>query len=996
MTNAAGNLVAFDKYQGVGGLHLLPSMKSATPISKDNLVAGRAMLTGWRMARKFSWLAAALILLQFLAGSPHVLAAPTAMIFCNGGMGNVGGLTLSQISGLRASGMNTMVIFNMDVATNGDFISGGTICSNGVYVGPSNWGSLLNQCRAQPSSVARIEICIGGWTDPSWTNIKNLIAVNGTNVSTVLYQNLLALKNALGIDAIDNDDEGAYDAPSTIKFGQMCASVGLKSTLCPYTNPGYWQAVKTGLGTNCDQVYLQCYDGGAGNNPATWNTYFGGLKVVTGYWDWERDTTFLTKMQAGQSAGSTGGFYWPSCTGCNPPADANGMKLYAEWILNTFNPVVTPVTAVDVIGSQVTFAVSFGGNNTYQWQVIRGGATNNINGATNATLTLSNLQLTNTASYQLVVSNASGILVSSAGSLTVSSAPTAVNNVVTSYAAQTGLGYQFSLTPAWALSPGSMIYGQAPGSTNGNFDLETFGGGRNVNALTAGDTLTISLPGGVTGTNYVTCGNGSGAGSSVIYMLTNSSAGGYSLTNITVYGGWKDAGRDQQAYTVYYSQLAAPSTFKLLGSVNYNPPNAANVPSATRATLTAASGVLATNVAAVKFDFASPASENGYCGYAEIGLFGVPVSPVVAINTLPVTAADVVGSQVSFTAAFTAASPLAYQWQKISGGVTNSIFGATNTTLALTNLQLTDTASYQLRATNAFGVAVSSASSLIVSSVPAAVNNIITAYAAQTGLGSALTNFTTTWIITPGSLIAGQSPGSIGAGNFSQYGAGVVAGLTDGSFGWLNYWPGIGSSPTEVTCGTVAGGAGQSVTYTLTGATSGYTLTNITVYGGWGDAGRDQQAYTIYYSKVAAPATFIALGSANYNPANPSGVQSATRATFTPVNGVLATNVAAVKFDFTTPAPENGYCGYSEIDLYGMPTFVKAINPTNITMQVTANVVTFSWPSDHIGWRLQVQTNSLTQGLGTNWWDVAGSTTTNQMAIPMNATDASIFYRLAF
>ena len=446
--------------------------------------------------------------LLLVVANPQPVPATMAMIFCNGGMGNVGGLTASQISGLRASGMNTMVIFNMDVATNGDFISGGTICSNGVYVGPANWGSLLSQCRTQPSSIARIEICIGGWTDPSWTNIKNLIAANGTNASTVLYQNLLALKNALGIDAIDNDDESAYDSASTIKFGQMCAAVGLKSTLCPYTRSDYWQAVKAGLGTNCDQVYLQCYDGGAyntnNNNIATWNTYFGGLKVVGGYWDWERDYTFLNVMQIAKNNGAAGGFLWPSCTGCSPPADGNEMAQYAAWILDTFNPVVMPVTAADVVGSQVTFAISLAGNNTYQWQVIKAGVTNDIPGATNAILTLSNLQLTNSASYQAQVSNASGDFISSSGSLTVSSAPVAVNNVITSYAGQTGLGYGLPLTPTWTLASGSIIYGQSPSGTNGNFNLETFGAGRNVNELTAGGSLMISQPGGVTSTNYVT------------------------------------------------------------------------------------------------------------------------------------------------------------------------------------------------------------------------------------------------------------------------------------------------------------------------------------------------------------------------------------------------------------------------------------------------------------------------------------------------------------
>jgi hypothetical protein len=609
---------------------------------------------------------------------------------------------------------------------------------------------------------------------------------------------------------------------------------------------------------------------------------------------------------------------------------------------------------------------------------------------------LANLQLTNTAKYQVVTSNALGIVMSSMGSLTVSSVSSAVNNIITSRAAQTGISNSVPFTPSWALAPGSVIYGQVPSSTNGNFNLETFGAGRNVNSLTAGDTLTISQPSGITSTNYVTGGNAAGA--SVTYALTNVSSGGYNLTNITVYGGWFNSDRDQQAYTIYYSKITAPATFLLLGTVNYNPVNAlTTVPSLTRVALTPANGALATNVAAVKFDFTSPTSENGYCGYAEIQLFGIPLNPVVATNTLPVTAADVVGSQVTFTAAFTSANPLTYQWQKVSGGVTNNISGGTSPILTLTNLQLTDMAAYQLRASNVNGVAVSSASSLTVNSVPSAVNNVITCYAAQTGLGSVVTNFSTTWTVTPGSLIGGQSPSSVGNGDFSAPGfetAGTVSVLTDGSFGWLNYWPNVGTSPTEVTGGTVAGKAGQSVTYTLTGSASGYNLTNIVVYGGWGDAGRDQQAYTVYYSKKSAPTTFIVLDSVNYNPTNAAGVQSATRATLTPANGVLATNVAAVKFDFTTPAPENGYCGYSEIDVYGMPTPVMATNPTNITAQVTANTLKLSWPSDHTGWRLQVQTNAVTQGLGTNWVDVSGATVTNQMIIPINPASGSVFYRM--
>jgi hypothetical protein len=305
------------------------------------------------------------------------------------------------------------------------------------------------------------------------------------------------------------------------------------------------------------------------------------------------------------------------------------------------------------------------------------------------------------------------------------------------------------------------------------------------------------------------------------------------LTNITVFGGWCDGGRDQQAYTVSYSGVSNPTNFIPLAVVNYLPLNSPGVQCTTRATLTPASGYLATNVAAVQFNFNNPASENGYCGYAQIQVFGIPLVPTLVSNTLPATAMDVAGSQVMFEAAFNGAG-LSCQWQKISGGATNNIAGATNATLILSNLQPGDTASYCLLATNNYGVAASSPSSLTVNSLPAPVNNVIFAYAAQTGLGGITNNFYTTWTLAPGSLIAGMAPSSVGTGDFSDPYAnerGTVAVLTDGSIGYFYNLPGDGGNTTEVACGI--DGAGQSVTYMMPPSTYGYNLTNITVYGGW-------------------------------------------------------------------------------------------------------------------------------------------------------------------
>jgi hypothetical protein len=211
---------------------------------------------------------------------------------------------------------------------------------------------------------------------------------------------------------------------------------------------------------------------------------------------------------------------------------------------------------------------------------------------------------------------------------------------------QTGSG-SGTFYPTWTdVTNGSLIAGRPPSTATGNFSEEM--PGRNVNSLTAGNSLGLSLitgPFGVTSsTNYVTCGNGTGpdgssAGSAIIYTLPAAN-NGYNLANITVYGGWANNGRDQQAYTIYYSTVAAPKNFISLSAVNYTPLIANNIQSATRVSLTSSTGVLASNVSEVKFDFTSPASENGYCGYAAITIFGTPTVPPavpVALSAMPMT-----------------------------------------------------------------------------------------------------------------------------------------------------------------------------------------------------------------------------------------------------------------------------------------------------------------------------------------------------------------------
>jgi hypothetical protein len=55
-----------------------------------------------------------------------------------------------------------------------------------------------------------------------------------------------------------------------------------------------------------------------------------------------------------------------------------------------------------------------------------------------------------------------------------------------------------------------------------------------------------------------------------------------------------------------------------------------------------------------------------------------------------------------------------------------------------------------------------------------------------------------------------------------------------------------------------------------------------------------------------------------------------------------------------------------------------------------------NWPVDHLGWRLETQTNSLYVGIGANWVTVPNSNLTNQFSRPINITNGSVFFRLTY
>jgi hypothetical protein len=79
----------------------------------------------------------------------------------------------------------------------------------------------------------------------------------------------------------------------------------------------------------------------------------------------------------------------------------------------------------------------------------------------------------------------------------------------------------------------------------------------------------------------------------------------------------------------------------------------------------------------------------------------------------------------------------------------------------------------------------------------------------------------------------------------------------------------------------------------------GYDIDHFDIYGGWNDNGRDQQLYTIAYSRVGDP-SFIDLPLVDFNPVVGANLQSATRVSLFETGPiVLASRVDEIRFTFS-------------------------------------------------------------------------------------------------
>ena len=197
----------------------------------------------------------------------------------------------SDTKALQTSGFNSVIMFGVGILGNGDIMyysntpgsSDVLVASGGSYVGGDALADKVRSFKTgSGTGIDRVEISMNS------QHVADLMRSPGPGSDTPLYRNFAALKEAWGLDAVNNDDESIYDVSSTVAFGKMLGEIGYKYTSAPYTNQNFWVQVTNQLNSGLaepllDRAYLQCYDGGAGNDPASWQNTLG-MKVVPLVW----------------------------------------------------------------------------------------------------------------------------------------------------------------------------------------------------------------------------------------------------------------------------------------------------------------------------------------------------------------------------------------------------------------------------------------------------------------------------------------------------------------------------------------------------------------------------------------------------------------------------------------------------------------------------------------------------------------------------------------
>jgi hypothetical protein len=424
-------------------------------------------------------------------------------------------------------------------------------------------------------------------------------------------------------------------------------------------------------------------------------------------------------------------------------------------------PTITtqPQSQAVISGQSAAFSVTASGTAplNYQWS-ING---TNISRGTNASLTLTNIQTTDAGSYTVVVTNIAGSATSSVVTLTVYVPPT-ITTQPQSQAVISGQSAAFSVTASgtaplnyqWSINDTNISRGTNASltltniqTTNaGNYSVVVANAGGSVTSLVA--TLTVYVPPTIaTQPHNQTVTQGQPAtftvaanGSSPFSYQWNvngtniSGATNVSLTLVTPQA--TDAGSYSVVVTNYGGSVTSQVATLTVNVPAFiiTQPTSQTVSQGQTATFTVGAGGTANlsyqwyfNLAKINGSKGKNATlalsavdtnsvgnytvvVNNSWGSVTSAVATLTISVPPTITTQPTNQALIQGQTAGFTVTANGTSPFGYQWS-ING---TNISDATNTSLILTNIQMTDAGSYAVIVTNIAGSATSSVATLTV------------------------------------------------------------------------------------------------------------------------------------------------------------------------------------------------------------------------------------------------------------------------------------------
>ena len=476
----------------------------------------------------------------------------------------------------------------------------------------------------------------------------------------------------------------------------------------------------------------------AGYSNVTLTASFGGTSPITNQWEVDTGSGFvpitgatnttltLTNVQFSQS-----GNYALFASNRAGSSSSTPLTLTVVPLVLAADTVATPLTNVYVGYSNITLTASIIGAApiTNQWKVDTGSGFVPITGATNTTLTLTNLQLSNSGNYALFVSNAYGSSNSTPLTLTVFTAPTNLSVNVQFTGSWLGSGNAPTQSGGAMIGNGGDVWNQLSNPTGGTAPVG-LARGTNLALVDVGNigtTVTLDYVG-----DYVFNGTAFGFSNpfkSIASPYANLMSG---------YMGSVSQGSSADTNTITLHNLI-PGSYDLYLYV------CGRSDGQTRVVVFSANGqssVCGPNsgnyslIAGVNYVHLTPTVTTngllniGYYGTADSGqalLNGFQLNGPVTLPSLTLSsdttsdspANDYVGRSVTFSASFAGYPTPALQWEVDHGSGYVNVPNATNSTLTLTSVQTTNTGNYALFATNLAGALNSTPLSLTVVPLPA-------------------------------------------------------------------------------------------------------------------------------------------------------------------------------------------------------------------------------------------------------------------------------------